>query len=537
MRIRLPLAACLAAAALVGCGAPEGSGEGAAFVFFDAPARNAGLALVAGKEVLAARGVPLELDAPVAASLQRLPDGRALRHGEEPPPAARLAHVAELDLHPDEAVHVRGSDGAVMRGPADADRVYLVGPEKAAQDVAARFGSWPTRLEGSEDAPSLGRAERWVLVAPDVLSLMATLEPRELADLEAVVPAYLAGDAADDQEAELERAGDEEAVARSEARAIERDLAVLVTLADAQRPGGVPTFDVGESIPLRATLSNQSQRARAVVWPGDGSSVGWREPYVRWTVERENAPGVWEKLPDAPYGRCGNYDSLWQKDAALLGPGESRVLTDMIEPTGVVDLSQPGRYRARAHYLYRGGAGSGAFGDLSASVHGAPAPQARLLEGVPAFEVISAPFELRIVRCLGLEMSARGAALDTASPDSVEVWLVNRAREPRAVEAGSITGFTVEVTPDGAERAPSRPRSQQAFSLLDVRIAPQVLAPGARVRLPLVVEPHWAEYRLGSMLPDAGVVTARGWLWQGSGDARTAQMLHGNHPRMTIRSR
>ena len=513
MRGRLPLvASLLAAAALAGCGAPDGDGQGTAFVFFDASARGAGLALVAGREVLPADAVPLELDAPQEASLRRLPEGRPLRRGDAVPPAERLEHLASIDLQPDEAVHVRGSGGDLMRGPADADRIYLVGGEKPAQELAARFGAWPTRLDGSEDAAAMGRADRWVLIAPDVLSLVATLEPEQLEDLEAVVPAFVGGDAADEQEQELGRAADEEDAARNEARAIERDLAVLVTLEGATPGGAVPSFDTGERIPLLASLFNQSSRARAVVMPGDGSSVGWREPYVRWTVERETAPGVWQTLPDAPYSRCGNYDPVWQKDVMLLAPGQSRLLDNMIAVEGRADIGAPGRYRARAHYEYRAGFGTRGFSDLViVGVSDDPPASARLIEGVPAFEVVSDPYEFRIEAGLALEVRPRAAALDASVPDSVEVWLVNGSRQPRAIEPGKVNGLALQVVDEAGKYL------YQPFHLQDPDVDARVLAPGAGVRLPLVIDANFSRYPPPDDVPRATWVRASGWLSEAEG--------------------
>ena len=530
MRARLPALSCLlTTVALFGCGAPEGRGEGAAFVFFDTAARNAGLALVTGTEVLPAELTPLELDAPQVGALRRLPEGRPLRHGTTPPPAVRLEHLADLELQPDEAVHVRGSNGEVVRGPADADRVYLMGPEKAAQELAARFGAWPTRLDGSEDAAALGRADRWVLVAPDVLSLMASLEPRDLEELDGVMPAFFDGEAADEQEAELGRAADEEEVARNEARAIERDLAVLVTLRGAPAPGQVPMFDVGQEVPLHATLTNASSRARAVVWPGDGSSVGWREPYVRWTVERESAPGTWQELPRAQYSRCGNYDADWQKDVALLEPGDSKQLADMLSPNWSADLTRPGHYRARAHYQYGAGLGRrGVFGLALNDLLGEPPPQARLIDGVPAFEVISEPFEFRIERGLVLELHPRGAELDPASTDSLEVWLVNRSRTPRTIGDGKIS-----LSVDLVDAEPMR--QYRPFSLQEVTVQGRVFQPGERMRVPLVADPGYASTPVPNDAPRAGLVTASGWLWQGEGELRTTLNLHGNRVQMSLR--
>jgi hypothetical protein len=506
MRARLPLvASLLAAAALTACGAPDGDGQGTAFVFFDGSARNAGLALVAGSEVLPADAMPLELDAPLEASLRRLPAGRPLRRGDAVPPPARLEHLATIDLHPDEAVHVRGSDGELMRGPADADRIYLVGPEKAAQELASRFGAWPTRLDGSEDAAALGRADRWVLVAPDVLSLMATLEPEQLEDL-AVVPAFVGGDAAEEQEGELGRAADEEDTARNEARAIERDLAVLVTM-EAERRGSVPTFDAGQPIPLRASLVNESGRGRAVVRPGDGSSVGWREPYVRWTVERETAPGVWKKLPDLPYSRCGNYDADWQKDVMLLEPGQSQLLDHMISVDGRADIDAPGKYRARAHYEYRVGLGSRGWSGLTVvGVSDEPSASARLIEGVPAFEIVSEPYEFRVQTGLVLEVRPRAAALDAGAPDSVEVWLMNGSREARAIGPGKVNGLAVQVVDETGKFL------YQPFYLDSPELDAHVLAPGTGVQLPLVIDANYSHHAPPDGLPRTTFVRASGWL-------------------------
>jgi hypothetical protein len=176
-----------------------------------------------------------------------------------------------------------------------------------------------------------------------------------------------------------------------------------------------------------AELINQGWSRRWVVRPGDGSEMGWREPYVYFTAQREVLPEVWEDVPKGDISRCGNYDDAWDKDTTPLDPGRSMSLTERwyLTPETALDLAEPGRVRIVAHYQYRRGAGSSWRYDPRVSV-----PDE--LRGTPAFEVVSEPVEVRIVRPLEAVLTVKGALrVDgaTAIGSELDLSLVNRSGE------------------------------------------------------------------------------------------------------------
>lgn len=146
-------------------------------------------------------------------------------------------------------------------------------------------------------------------------------------------------------------------------------LQLKLELADSKQPA------------FRLALVNTGAVARKVVKPGDGSDVAWREPAIRWTGEVWQN-GRWVALPMRSVGRCGNYESNWQKDVVDLGPGQKLAIEWGNYPVTLV-LPEHGRIRVTASYVYAAGANSKGGVVASTGAMGA----------TPEFTVASAPLE------------------------------------------------------------------------------------------------------------------------------------------------
>ena len=462
--------------AALACGGTDAPSEETAWVFFDRPAQAAGMALIDGTDVLPATALPLELQAPGDASVARLPQGRPLRRDEPMPAPAQLAPLGELHVEAGEALLVRGVEGNVVRGVADPDELILVGSEPAARDFAALFGARLTLRDGWEQAATIGQPEQWSVRGPDILSLASLLDARQVADLEGISPVITSGEGMQAQHGEheqLQRAGEERA-------AIGRALVVVVGM------DGPPVVEVGKAIPLTAKLMNVSHGPRAVVRPGDGSSMGWREPLLYWSAEREVRPGVWQPVATRSYSRCGNFDGNWRKDVMMLEPGQALPFEWGAPPESTLEIRSAGKYRFYARYEYRGGklgrSGLGMFGG-----DGETAPDnSHLLDGVPPFEVVSEPMEVRIEPGLELEVRPTRTPLalsaDARPSDLFEVYLSNRSTVSKALPRGGIERIDIQVIEqEGAW-------GRMWFSVTP-RLAESVLAPGTRVRLDGSSEP------------------------------------------------
>ncbi|MCY2930744.1 MAG: HEAT repeat domain-containing protein, partial [Planctomycetota bacterium] len=167
--------------------------------------------------------------------------------------------------------------------------------------------------------------------------------------------------------------------------------------------GAPAEFLPGQAIPFEVQLVNASRtREYTVVKPGDGSESGWREPHVYYTAERLTAEGRWTRLAPAPIGRCGLYDSQWQKDVVTLKPGESLALKEWLpRPSSVFEFQQAGRYRIRVHYSYRGG-------QAHKGAASRPAEDLGGMKGVEPFEIVSDPVEISVKRPLNVTLKVRG---------------------------------------------------------------------------------------------------------------------------------
>jgi hypothetical protein len=273
---------------------------------------------------------------------------------------------------------------------------------------------------------------------------------------------------------------------------IEADLRLRVELR------GPKTVPAGTRPWPSVTLVNTSRNvAHRVVKPGDGSEVGWREPYVYWTATLDRGDGRPVPVPDSDYVRCGLFDWGWPKDTVLLGARGELPLD--FEP--LLEFQQAGRVRLRAHYAYHGGGGPRSRSRV-------PPDRIGQLAGVPAFEIISDPVEFDVVRPLDVRVQVKRAltaGVAVRLSDLIEVTLVNQSREP--VECASPTlhadarlGLEIE-----GEFGGWRPALPEQGSTYGVR---RVLKPGEAV--PLLGRGDFANGLDGTWTyPQAGTVRLR----------------------------
>ena len=203
--------------------------------------------------------------------------------------------------------------------------------------------------------------------------------------------------------------------------------------------------EAGSTIAIEAKIVNVSDEPIPVVQVGDGSSVGWREPHLFFSVDIADPQGVYLPAEEESFGRCGNYDDDWTDEVTVLGPGESMKLGYFLSPDTFFDLHEPGDLRIRVHYRYQQGKGR------KSSV---PAPAA--MNNVPAYELVSAPIPVRLERWFDVTLEAK-RAVDVEVPVSLDEVFDLRVKnvsdiersilEPRGPDARQ-TSIWFEVDPN-----------------------------------------------------------------------------------------
>jgi len=206
------------------------------------------------------------------------------------------------------------------------------------------------------------------------------------------------------------------------------------------RHDGPVVLEPGEHVELAARLRNRSASAsQRAVLPGDGSEVAWREPRVWFSGFVDEGDGCWRAVPELAAARCGMFDHEWEDDAVTLQPEATVALDWLGNPAYMLDLQAAGRVRIYLHYAYRQGRGATRW-------DGEPEPAA--LADIAAFELVSNPIELEIVRPLELELTARprpaGKAVDDVA-DALELRLRNASPEAREVLPPSSTRLRFEA--------------------------------------------------------------------------------------------
>ena len=198
---------------------------------------------------------------------------------------------------------------------------------------------------------------------------------------------------------------------------IETDLRLEVTWT------GPKVIMAGEQPRVSASLVNDSKTTtHPVVKVGDGSEMGWREPFVYWTATVDRGDGKPIPVPKNRYRRCGLFDHDWPKDAIALRPFE----TLPVDAHPLLEFQQAGRVRLQAHYVYRDN-------NVRPNRTNLPPGQRGRMVGVPGFEVVSKPVEFDVVRPLAVRIEVRmplKVHAETRLSDLLEITLVNQSKKP-----------------------------------------------------------------------------------------------------------
>ena len=270
----------------------------------------------------------------------------------------------------------------------------------------------------------------------------------------------------DQTTAEKPPAGDSGDVARPPSaaqRAIEKDLVLRGTL---KTPA---LIHAGEDVSVSLVLCNTSRdESHAVVAPGDGSEVGWREPHVYFTATIDQWDGTSKPVPNGEFGRCGLCDSNWQKDARILKPGDELPLDNWL-PSEMLEFQSPGHVRLFAHYRY--GAGATTKGGKTER----PAAVSGPMADIPAFELTSEPMEFDVIRPLDLLLTVKGPIVvkkKTKVSDLIEIRLVDRSDQALEVSTPNVQPL-LSLRLDG-----KMPGWGPTFSSRRATFAPLGLKPG-----------------------------------------------------------
>lgn len=205
----------------------------------------------------------------------------------------------------------------------------------------------------------------------------------------------------------------------------------------------------GGEVTVKARLVNRGVTAVEVIRPGDGSEVGWREPWVRFSGQRTTPEGVNEAVPSALMARCGLYDPNWAKDVVRLVPGAAIELDTWIPtPSRALLLDRVGRVEIRMHYAFGRAPGKGHMGT--------PEETRAALAGVDPFEVTSNPITVVIESPLRLDVRLLGGASRLRVGQQTKLsWvfaaeLVNVSDRPVIVTTpGTPTTLRLEHRPNG----------------------------------------------------------------------------------------
>src|SRR5262249_54894349 len=143
-----------------------------------------------------------------------------------------------------------------------------------------------------------------------------------------------------------------------------------------------------EMLPITLTLENTSKtKSYFVVKAGDGSEVGWREPFVHFTAEQMTL-GKWEAAAQHGIGRCGLYGNEWWKDVVELKPGAKLVVANSWNATFRMPPAGT-ELRITGYYEYRGG--------MNKSFQ-QPVEKRGLMGDAPKFTLVSNVVELEVAR-------------------------------------------------------------------------------------------------------------------------------------------
>lgn len=110
-------------------------------------------------------------------------------------------------------------------------------------------------------------------------------------------------------------------------------------------------LQAGEAMAISASFSNEGSAPLTVLKPIDGAGDGMRCVSYQWKVVRADGTAITPK----GYGRCGNTNSISEKDFATLAPGARTAIGPdwLSAPEMKLDLSPPGVYRVQLIYSFK----------------------------------------------------------------------------------------------------------------------------------------------------------------------------------------
>lgn len=173
-------------------------------------------------------------------------------------------------------------------------------------------------------------------------------------------------------------------------------------------------------------VNTSPTRSHPVVKPGDGSEVGWCEPYTFLSATLTRPTGETVKLTREQYGRCGLFDADWTKRVVTLKPGESIPVSwpDLVP----FDFQEEGTVAMRVHYRY---AGLEPHKDVTKAE---PAADLGGMKGVPPFEVVSDPIRVEVVRPFDLKLTLKQPTVKVGEwftlPDLLTAELTRLKKDP-----------------------------------------------------------------------------------------------------------
>jgi hypothetical protein len=208
---------------------------------------------------------------------------------------------------------------------------------------------------------------------------------------------------------------------------IEADLEIALASKGATR------IRPGDLLEVEARMRNRSaDTTHKVIEPGSGSSFGIVEPHVTWSATYVPHEGETETIRQPAFeGMCGMGDYRWHRLVRDLAPGETLDVGQRAgSPTGSLDMKRPGRYLVRLHYAWR------RRGTTEKLPQADPVGDLGPMEGVPAFEIVSAPLRLDVVRPFEVFVDVRGKLAKGATRRLSELLTVrveNWARQPLTI--------------------------------------------------------------------------------------------------------
>jgi hypothetical protein len=163
---------------------------------------------------------------------------------------------------------------------------------------------------------------------------------------------------------------------------------------------GAPTSARGEHRGLKAEMVNTSKTdSHWVVRTGDGSDMGWREPWVWLSAEADTGAGF-RPVERGEMGRCRMFDHDWPKDVVELKPGGRMELAWLPSVSWALDLPNNGKVKVRLHYAWQR-PGSRPSGITPESVDSP-------ITDVAPFEIISEPLELAMKSPVAVSLKKLG---------------------------------------------------------------------------------------------------------------------------------